>query len=98
MGNGYQVVLADLAAMAKTYHTQSDHYRSLKAQVNPPPAEGGDPGFNDALQTIMDAIDSLHTKVADRIDDHGDKLSYAHDSYQRRDVDVHGVFEDLMGD
>jgi hypothetical protein len=36
--------------------------------------------------------------MADRIDEHGDKLSYAHDSYQRNDVDVHGVFEDLMAE
>ncbi|MBF9067539.1 hypothetical protein I2501_05730 [Streptacidiphilus sp. NEAU-YB345] len=84
--------------MAKTYHTQADDYRSLKMQVTPPLADGGDPGFNDALQTIMNAVDSLHTKVGDRIADHGDKLGYAHDSYQRRDVDVHGVFEDLMPD
>ncbi|MEY9844075.1 hypothetical protein ABH940_001139 [Streptacidiphilus sp. BW17] len=98
MGNSYQVVLADLAAMAKTYHSQADHYRSLKVQVSPPLVDGSDPGFNDALQTIMDSLDSLHTKMADKIDDHGDKLSYTHDSYQRRDVDVHGVFEDLMPD
>jgi hypothetical protein len=35
--------------------------------------------------------------MADRLDDHGDKVAYARDSFHRHDVDVHGVFEDLMG-
>jgi hypothetical protein len=98
MGDGYQVVLGDLAGMAKTYHQEAENYRNLKPQVVPPCVDGGDPAFNDALAMIMDDIDSLHTKLADRIDEHGDKLQYAHDSYQRHDVDLHGVFEDLMGD
>lgn len=97
MADKYRVVLADLANMAKTFHDQADSYRSLRPQVTPPIADGGDPGLNDALQAVMDALDAMHTKLADQIDDHGDKLAYAHDSYQRRDVDVHGVFEDLMG-
>ena len=98
MGAGYQVVLGDLKNMALTYHREATTYRALRPQVTPPIADGGDPALNDAIQIIMSAIDSLHTKLGDRIDDHGDKLMYAHDSYQRHDVDVHGVFEDLMPD
>lgn len=96
-GQGYQVALTDLKNMADTFHQQASNYRGLRPKVTPPLADGGDGGLNDAMKAVMDAIDVLHTKMADRIDDHGDKLTYAHDSYQRRDVDTHGVFEDLMG-
>ena len=98
MGSGYQVVLGDLQSMASTYQAEADAYRELKPQVAPPLADGGDPALNDSIKIIMEAIDSLHTKLADRIEEHGDKLSYVHDSYQRRDVDVHGAFEDLMAE
>ena len=98
MSGSYQVVLGDLQSMANTFKRESDAYRELRPQIAPPIADGGDPGLDSAIRMIMDDIDSLHTKLADRIEDHGDKLTYAHDSYQRRDVDVHGVFEDLMED
>ncbi|TDU04243.1 hypothetical protein EDD99_2699 [Streptomyces sp. 846.5] len=98
MGSGYQVVLGDLQRMADTYHSEADAYRGLKPQVAPAVADGGDTGLNDSIQLIMAAIDSIHTKLADRIEEHGDKLAYVHGSYQRRDVDVHGAFEDLMAE
>ena len=98
MGAGYQVVLGDLSSMAGTFHTEAENYRGLKPKVTPAVADGGDPGLNQTMQILLEAIDGLHTKMADRIDEHGDKLTYAHDSYQRNDVDVHGVFEDLMAE
>jgi hypothetical protein len=93
---GYTVVLADLASMTKTFHTQARSYASLKANVAPAIAESGDPGLDHAITSIMDAIAGLHANLAGRIEEHGDNLSYAHDSYQRHDIDVHGLFEDLM--
>ena len=91
-------MLDDLKQMAGKYHSESDIYRSLKPQIAPPIAEGGDSGLDDSIRTIMEVIDIIHTKLADRIEEHGDKLVYVHDSYQRSDVDVHGVFEDLLAE
>ena len=47
---------------------------------------------------MADLIAGLHDKLSDRLDDRGDKLRYAHDSMRRHDIDVHGLFDDLMKD
>jgi hypothetical protein len=91
-----KAVLGDLASMSNTFHHSATEYRGLHADVAPAIADGGDPALNSAIKAVADLIIGLHTGFADRLDDHGDKLKYAHDSYQRGDVDVHGVFEDLM--
>jgi uncharacterized protein DUF6317 len=96
MSAGYTVVLADLARMTKTFHTQAKNYAALKTNVAPPIAKSGDPGLDHAITSIMDAIAGLHANLAGRIEEHGDNLDYAHGSYKRHDVDVHGLFEDLM--
>ncbi|WUH90783.1 DUF6317 family protein [Streptomyces sp. NBC_00433] len=96
MSADVKVVLADLASMTSTFYTQATAYAALHVDVSPPVADGGDPGLNDAIVSIVDAIEGLHSKLAGRIEDHADGLSYAHDSYQRGDIDVHGLFEDLM--
>ncbi|MFR9794759.1 DUF6317 family protein [Streptomyces sp. MS06] len=93
---GYKVVLSDLTSMAGLFHREATHYRGLHAQVAPPVAEGGDPGLDHAIKEVADLILALHIGFADRLDDHGDKVAYARDSFRRHDVDVHGVFEDLM--
>lgn len=82
--------------MSDTFHHSATEYRGLRNDVAPPIADGGDPGLDSAIKAMADLIISLHAAFADRLDDHGDQLKYAHDSYQRDDVDVHGVFEDLM--
>jgi hypothetical protein len=98
MSPDFKVVLADLGSMASTFHTQAKNYAELQSKIAPPIAASGDAGLDDSIAAIMEAIAGLHAKLAARIDDHGDMLKNAHDSYQRHDVDVHGVFEDLMPD
>lgn len=96
MSAGFKVVLADLGSMTSTFHKQADSYRKLDKKVSPPVADSGDDGLDEIIKAMADLITGLHGKLADRIDDNGDKLKYAHDSFHRGDVDVHGVFEDLM--
>ncbi|MEU6402793.1 DUF6317 family protein [Streptomyces sp. NPDC046985] len=91
----FTVVYDDLSALAKTFHEQAGDYRELHAAVAPPVADGGDPGLDHSIKAMADLLISLHTGLADRMDDHGDKAAYARDSFHRHDVDVHGVFEDL---
>ncbi|WP_327288615.1 DUF6317 family protein [Streptomyces sp. NBC_01198] len=98
MSAGYNVILGDLAGMASTFHTQATDYAALKADVAPPIAASGDAGLDDSIASIMDAIAGLHAKLAGRIEEHANGLDYAHGSYQRHDIDVHGLFEDLMPD
>ncbi|KUM98465.1 hypothetical protein AQI88_03065 [Streptomyces cellostaticus] len=82
--------------MAKTFHDEAGDYRKLHPDVAPPVVSGGDAGLDSAVKEVADLIISLHIGMADRMDDHGDKVAYARDSFHRHDVDVHGVFEDLM--
>ncbi|MFI9171892.1 DUF6317 family protein [Streptomyces lincolnensis] len=91
-----KAVQSDLTAMAKTFHDEATHYRGLHAAVAPPVADGGDPGLDHALKEVARLIVGLHAGLADRLDDHGDKVAHARDSFQRHDIDVHGLFEDLM--
>jgi hypothetical protein len=98
MTAGYNVILGDLAGMASTFHTQATNYAALKADVAPPIAASGDAGLDDSIASIMDVIAGLHAKLAGRIEEHAGGLDYAHGSYQRHDIDVHGLFEDLMPD
>ncbi|MFF1598242.1 DUF6317 family protein [Streptomyces mirabilis] len=92
----FKAVLSDLTSMSKTFHDEATHYRNLHDQVAPPVVSGGDSGLDHAIKEVADLIVALHTGFADRLDDHGDKVTYARDSFQRRDIDVHGLFEDLM--
>jgi Family of unknown function (DUF6317) len=91
-----KVVEGDLAALSSAFHSSATEYRGLAGDVSPPIADGGDGGLDSAIKAVAELILALHTGFGDRLDDHGDKVKYAHDSYQRGDVDVHGVFEDLM--
>ncbi|MEV0279102.1 DUF6317 family protein [Streptomyces sp. NPDC050610] len=93
-----KAVLGDLKSMAGTFHREAGNYRKLKENVSPPIVSGGDPGLDHAIISMADVIIAMHTGFADRLDDHGDKVHEAHDSYERHDIDVHGLFEDLMND
>ncbi|QNP69843.1 hypothetical protein IAG44_10555 [Streptomyces roseirectus] len=92
----FKVVLADLTSMASGLHTRAADYRALHPQLTPAVAAGGDPGLDHAISEAAHLISALHTLFADRLDDHGDKVAYARDSFHRHDIDVHGLFEDLM--
>ncbi|WP_225835772.1 DUF6317 family protein [Streptomyces sp. NK08204] len=92
----FRAVYDDLATMARTFHDQATDYRKLAADVAPPVVSGGDAGLDHAIKEVADLLVGLHTGLADRLDDHGDKVAYARDSFHRHDVDVHGAFEDLM--
>ncbi|MFC4507949.1 MULTISPECIES: DUF6317 family protein [Streptomyces] len=92
----FKAVLSDLSAMSRTFHDEAVNYRGLHPDVAPPVVDAGDAGLDHALKEVADLIVALHTGFADRLDDRGDKVTYARDSFQRHDIDVHGLFEDLM--
>ncbi|MBY8886647.1 DUF6317 family protein [Streptomyces sp. PTM05] len=98
MSADLQLVLSDLKSMSGTFTQQSKVYRDVKPKITPPIADSGDDGLDQLIRMVMETIDGLHTKMSDLIEEHGEKLGYAHDSFQRHDIDVHGVFEDLMPD
>lgn len=44
----------------------------------------------------MDTLGLMQDEMADTIDAHAKGLRKAADSYERHDVDTHGLFDDLM--
>jgi hypothetical protein len=95
---GYDVVLGDLDSMASTFHTEADTYKELKPKVSPSPADTGDGTLNNVLQSVMETLDVLHSQMATAIDDHGTKLKTARDAYANKEIDNHGLFDDLTKD
>ncbi|MFI6405128.1 DUF6317 family protein [Streptomyces sp. NPDC050548] len=96
MSADFKAVMSDLTSMATTFHDQATDYRKLHDQVAPPVVSGGDAGLDHAIKEVADLIVALHIGFADRLDERGDKVAYARDSFHRHDIDVHGVFDDLM--
>ena len=92
---GYEAVLGDLDSMASTFRTEADSYKGLQAKVSPPPADTGDGTLNSVLQSVMETLDVLHSQMATAIEDHGTKLKTARDAYANREIDNHGLFDDL---
>ena len=95
MSAGFKVILDDLTTMAKTFHDQATDWRKLHSDVAPPIGSGGDPGLDHAIKEVADLIIGLHLCLADKLDEHGDKVGYARDSFHRHDIDVRGLFDDL---
>ncbi len=93
-----KVVLSDLDALQSQLRKGAQDYKGFAGEVTPAIADGGDGALNSSITAVADLISSLHDAFVQRLDDHADKVKNAHDSYQRDDVDVHGLFEDLMKD
>lgn len=95
---GYEVVLGDLSSMAATFRTEAGTYRGLKDKVSPPPVDTGDATLDSVLRAVTETLDVLHTRMATSIEDHGDELQVTRDSYAGREIDNHGLFDDLTKD
>jgi hypothetical protein len=91
-------VLADLRAMRSTFAREHEEYLQVKATITPVVAGTGDAGLDRTLRAVMDAIAVMHQDLADRVEEHGQKLGKTADAYERSDIDAHGVFDDLMAE
>ncbi|MFB7503978.1 DUF6317 family protein [Streptomyces broussonetiae] len=92
-----KIVTSDVTEMASTFHTEAKSYAKLHISVSPAVAKSGDDGLDHTIGSMMDAISGLHARLAGRIEEHGDLLDAAVKHLTHRDIDVHGLFEDLMG-
>lgn len=94
----FEAVLADLKNMSVTFGQQATEYRAVTPKLTPPLADSGDGGLNGVMSGVMELIAVLHEQMATSIAQHSTKLSAAHDSYERRDIDNRFLFDDLMKD
>lgn len=96
VGDQYQVVLADLQEMASTFAREADCYQQIRQKLTPPVADTGDARLNATTKAVMQTLEVLHAKMVAQIEDHGQSLRAAHDSYQAHDIDNRELFEDLV--
>lgn len=95
MSGGYHVVLSDLADASATFERESKIYAAVMPNGGPAPVDGGDGAFNDSLGIVLTAIGGLHLGIAGAIEGHGQKLHIAHDNYQKQEVSVRELFDDI---
>jgi hypothetical protein len=96
VSGGFTVVLGDLRSMGSTFLSEHGEYLKVKDRITPAAAATGDGNLDETLCAVMDAVAMMHEVLAARILEHADKLGKAADSYERSDIDSHGVFDDLM--
>lgn len=95
MSGQYTVILDDLKAASDTFHREAQGFAAIVPADGPPRPDGGDNAVNSSLQCVLEAIGGLHLALAGTIGNHGDKLRTAHDNYQKCEVSVRELYDDL---
>lgn len=96
MAGWAKVVLDDLAAMSQQFQQGCSDYKAAVDAVKAEPVDTGDGTLNDYLAYVAGRIEYLTVKSAELIEEHGAKVKYAHDSYERRDIDnSEELYEDM---
>lgn len=95
MSATYTVVLADLAAAATKFTTESDTYKAIVPADGPPCPDGGSAAVNESLKAVVEVAAALHLQIAGIIADHGTKLKNAHDQYQKTEESLGQMCTDL---
>ena len=81
MSDGFQVVMADLATAATTFHTEAKTFLATMPSGCPALPDGGPGAFNESLSAVVDAACLLHLQIGGDMDTNGSKLQTAHDRY-----------------
>ncbi len=98
MSAGYQVILGDLAAAARTFTTESQEVADLKSSMNPPMAETGDSAELDpVLSGLLLSFSALQAGLARKLSAHAQALQNCHDNYVSTDADVERLFNTVLG-
>jgi hypothetical protein len=96
MAAGYQVTLDELAAVAGTFGHEGETLGSVADGLPDKGPDTGGSGLNATLTAVLAATAYLSATLADRVSQHGTKLTGAHDTYRRTDTDNKQLFDDLM--
>jgi hypothetical protein len=95
MGDWSKVVLDDLATMSQQFEQGHADFAAAAEAVKAEPVDTGDGTLNDYLAYVTGRIEELTIKSAELIQEHAGKVKYAHDSYERHDIDNEELFEDM---
>ena len=95
MSAGYSVLLGDLGTASDAFARESKTYAGIMPNNGPTPVNGGAAAFNDSLGIVLTAIGGLHLGIAGAIAGYGQKLRIAHDNYEKQEVSVRELFDDI---
>lgn len=96
MSDSFSVVLGDIAATAKVFTDESDTFKAIMPDEGPGYPDGGDASVDGVLHTVISAVGLLHLQIAGAIGDHASKLSSVHDNYEKTDISVQQLLQDLQ--
>lgn len=82
MSDGYEVILADLRAMARTFDTESRTLSAADSGVGEHAPDGGDSTVNQALSDALQAVRMTTGQLGAVVGEHGKKLDGAYQKYQ----------------
>ena len=98
MSAGYQVILGDLAAAARTFSTESQEVGGLKSSMDPPMAETGDSAELDpVLSGLLLSFSALQAGLTRKLSVHAQALQRCHDNYVSTDADVERLLSTVLG-
>lgn len=96
MSGQYTVILDDLVGAADTFHREAKAFAAIVPTDGPPRPDGGDAAVNGMMQCVLEALGGLHLAVAGAVDNHGGQLQTAHDNYQKCEVSMRELYDDLI--
>lgn len=80
----------------KAFHREAVDLGDVRHLASPPTPGVGDVALSSALLGLSDAFGAAHRMMTGLIDGHGSKLRKAAVDYRNTDIDVHGMFDDLI--
>lgn len=81
MSSGYEVVMADLRTMARTFDTESRTLSAVGSGAGEHAPDGGGPAVNEALAGALQAARMTTSQLGAVVGDHGRKLDGAYREY-----------------
>ncbi|MDH6113294.1 hypothetical protein P3T36_001822 [Kitasatospora sp. MAP12-15] len=96
MSGQYTVILDDLKGAADTFHREAKAFAAIVPTDGPPRPDGGSEAVNDMMGCVLEALGGLHLAVAGAVGNYGDQLQTAHDNYQKCEVSMRELYDDLI--
>jgi Family of unknown function (DUF6317) len=96
MADGFHTILGDLASAAGAFHDGAHEFAGALGDVKSLRVDSGDGGLDETIRATLEALDALHTKIVEALNQTGDKLTQVHDQYQRTDVSARELYDDVM--
>lgn len=82
MSSGYEVEMADLLAMSRTFDTESRTFAATGTSGGGHAPDGGDSTVNEAISEALQAVRLTTRQLGAVVGGHGQKLNGAYEQYK----------------